>query len=189
MSFRKEIKCCPHCKFTKFVKNGKGINTQRFLCKDYNNNFTTTNSTIFFSAKKDIKTWKLYIHCMIEKYSLRKTAQICDISLPTAFVWRYKILDALKTMMSEVELNGVVEADETFMPLSLKDNHKNFKFPRLAKKREIHATKRGLNKEQVCVSCGVNLNEKDCNTNSKFWNAVDRKLNTKRKNNEIYKKL
>ena len=25
--------------------------------------------------------------------------------------------------------------------------------------------------------------------NSKFWNAADRKLNTKRKNSEIYKKL
>ncbi|MPB26169.1 IS1595 family transposase, partial [Campylobacter coli] len=113
---------------------------------------------IFFSVKKDIKTWKLYIHCMIEKYSLRKTAKICNISLPTAFAWRHKILDALQIMMSEVELNGIVEADETFIPLSFKGNHKNFKLPRLAKKRGTPATKRGLSREQVCVSCGINLN-------------------------------
>lgn len=156
--FKKEIQCCPHCKSTKFVKNGKSNNTQRFLCRDCNKTFTTTNNTIFFSVKKDIKTWKLYIHCMIEKYSLRKTAKICDISLPTAFAWRHKILDALQTMMIEAELNGVIEADEIFIPLYFKGNHKNFNLPRLAKKREAPATKRGLSKEQVYVSCSVNLN-------------------------------
>ncbi|WP_039750138.1 transposase-like zinc-binding domain-containing protein, partial [Campylobacter ureolyticus] len=31
VSIKKEIKYCPHCKSTKFVKNGKSSNTQRFL--------------------------------------------------------------------------------------------------------------------------------------------------------------
>lgn len=61
---------------------------------------------------------------MIEKYLLRKTAEICDISLPTAFVWRHKILDTLQEMMNEVKLNGVVQADETFLFISFKSNHK-----------------------------------------------------------------
>lgn len=57
---------------------------------------------------------------MIEKYSLRKTAEICDISLPAAFAWRHKILDTLQEMMNEVRLDGIVEADETFMAISFK---------------------------------------------------------------------
>ena len=61
-------------------------------------------------------------------------------------------------MQNQVELDGVVEADETFMPISYKGHHKDFDFPRLAKHRGEPATRRGLSKEQVCVSCGVNLN-------------------------------
>ncbi len=62
--------------------------------------------------------------------------------------------------MKETKLEGVVEADETFLPLSFKGHHKNFKLPRLAKRRAEPATKRGLSKEQVCVTCGVNLDGK-----------------------------
>ena len=97
---------------------------------------------------------------MIEKYSLRKTAEICDISLPTAFAWRHKILDALQEMMNEVKLDGIVEADETFMTILFKGNHKNFKLPCLAKQRGTANTKRGLSKELVCIPCVINLNKK-----------------------------
>lgn len=61
-------------------------------------------------------------------------------------------------MQEQVELNGVVEADETFTPLSFKGNHKSFNLPRPAKHRGTSASRRGLSKEQVCISCGVNLN-------------------------------
>jgi hypothetical protein len=60
-------------------------------------------------------------------------------------------------MHDKVKLDGVVEADETFLPLSFKGHHKNFSLPRPAKHRGEPATRRGLSREQVCVSCGVNL--------------------------------
>lgn len=97
---------------------------------------------------------------MIEKYSLRKTAEICGISLFTAFIWRHKILDALQNMQDSVRLDGVVEADETFIPLSFKGHHKNFNLPHSAKHRGTANTKRGLSKELVCLPCLVNLNGK-----------------------------
>lgn len=59
---------------------------------------------------------------MSNKYPLRKTAKICDISLPTAFVWRHKILDTPQAIMNETTLNGVVEADETFLVLYKRPN-------------------------------------------------------------------
>jgi transposase-like protein len=154
----KEVICCPHCKSIHFSKNGKKDNRQRYICKDCNKTFTTTNDTILFKTRKDTSTWRLYIHCLIEKYSLRKTAKICNISLSTAFYWRHKILDALQIMMNEVKLDGVVEVDEIFFGLSFKGNHKNFNLPRLAKHRGTRASLRGLSKEQVCVTSGVNLN-------------------------------
>ncbi|MGL2908076.1 IS1595 family transposase [Helicobacter pylori] len=157
---QKEIKECPHCKSNQFVKNGKKDNRQRFICKNCSKTFTLTNKTILFSTKKDIGVWKKFIHCMIEKYSLRKTAQICNIDITTAFYWRHKILDALQNIQNEVKLDGIVEADETYFPLSFKGHHRNFKLPRLSKHRGTQATKRGLSKEQVCVTSGINLNGK-----------------------------
>lgn len=154
----KEITCCPHCQSEKYAKNGKRNGNQRYLCSTCNKSFVEQTNTIFSHSKKDIEVWNLYIHCMIEQYPLRKCAKICDIDLHTAFNWRHKILDALQNMMNNVELDGIVQADETFTTISYKGHHKNFKLPRPAHKRGTKATKRGLSKEQVCIPCGVNLN-------------------------------
>ena len=64
-------------------------------------------------------------------------------------------------MQNSVELNGVVEADETFFALSFKGNHKKsttFTMPRKAHKRGKDIHTRDLSHEQVCVPCAVNRN-------------------------------
>lgn len=62
-------------------------------------------------------------------------------------------------MQSNVKLDGVVEADETFFAISYKGNHKsNFKLPRVAHQRWSLNFYSWLSKEQVCVPCVVNLN-------------------------------
>ena len=153
----KEVSNCPHCASTHFVKNGTKCNNQRYLCRDCKKSFIEHTGTILYNSQKDIEVWELYIHCMIEKYPLRKCAKICDINLATAFAWRHKILDALQNMMDDVELDGVVQADETFTAISYKGNHKSFKLPRTAYKRGNKASKRGLSNQKVWVPCAVNL--------------------------------
>lgn len=153
----RKISHCPHCNSEHFVKNGFKNKSQRYLCRDCRKSFVTHSGTIFFGSPKDLSVWQKYVHCMIEKYTLAKCAKICDISIPTAFYWRHKILNALQNMMNEVELDGVVQADETFVQLSFKGNHKNFHLPRAPHHRGTRASKRGLSKEQVCIPCGVNL--------------------------------
>lgn len=120
----RKVKCCPHCHSQIFVKNGKTNNNQRYLCRDCHKTFVENTGTILFSMKKDLVVIEKYVHCMIEKYSLRKCAEICEINLATAFAWRHKILDALQKMMEQVELDGIVEADETFTTISYKGHHK-----------------------------------------------------------------
>ena len=126
----KEVSKCPHCDSTNFVKNGTKCNNQRYLCRDCKKSFVEQTGTILYNSQKGIEVWEKYIHCMIEKYPLRKCAKICGINLATAFAWRHKILDALQSMMTDVELDGVVQADETFTAVSYKGNHKSFKLPR-----------------------------------------------------------
>ena len=92
-------------------------------------------------------------------FSVRKTAEICDIHRNTAFIWRHKILDTLQKIQTDIELDGIVEADETFMPVSYKGNHKSsktFEMPRPAHHRGHSIKKKGLSDEQVCIPCAVN---------------------------------
>lgn len=153
---------CPHCGGTHVVRNGhRKDGKQRFVCRDCGKSFVINANAITSGTRKDLSTWQAYIDCMMNGFSVRKSADVCGICKNTAFDWRHKVLDALQGMQDSVELEGIVEADETFFPVSYKGNHKNsqtFTMPREPHHRggEIH--KRGLSDEQVCVVCAVNRN-------------------------------
>lgn len=151
---------CPFCGSVHIVKNGHRSGRQRFACRDCRKTFGLTHGTILHQSKKVLAVWSLYVNCMMERMPLRRTAKTCRINLATAFVWRHKILDALTNMMESVKLDGVVECDETYELISFKGNHKKskaFRMPRESRKRGGKAEKRGLSREQVCITCGVNL--------------------------------
>lgn len=93
----------------------------------------------------------------MHKFSLRKSAEICGISLDTAFSWRHKILDALQNMQADITLKGVVESDKTFFRVSFKgQKNENFKVARESRYRGHSNSARGLSKGQACVLCAVN---------------------------------
>lgn len=58
--------------------------------------------------------WTKYAWCMSQGMSIRKCAKEVGISVPTAFYWRHKILSGLRKFSQET-LQGIVEADETFL--------------------------------------------------------------------------
>ncbi|MBR4515201.1 MAG: IS1595 family transposase [Lachnospiraceae bacterium] len=152
---------CPVCESKHIVRNGHRPknNAQRFLCRDCGKSFTANTNSISSGTRKNMLVWKKYIECMMNGFSVRKTAQICEIHRNTAFAWRHKVLDALQFMQNDVSLSGIVEADETFFPVSYKGNHKNsktFVMPREPHHRGHSIKKKGLSDEQVCVPCAVN---------------------------------
>lgn len=152
-----KIEKCPHCSSKSVVKNGHKDGIQRFKCNECGKTFTYTNNTILFSSKKNIDLWIKFCECLMNKFPIRKCAEICNISTHTAFNWRHKVLDILQNMQAGVHLKGIIEADETFFALSYKGNHKKFKLPRDAHKRGHSGSTRGLSKEMVCVPSIVNL--------------------------------
>ena len=152
---------CPRCKSKNVVKNGKKNEKQRYFCKECKRNFMDTTTSIAYKSKFGISVWSQYIDCMLVGMSLRQAAKRCGIHHKTAFYWRHKILESLKTHLNKVKLSGIIEADETFILKSYKGNHKKsktFVMPRKAKKRGTSARKRGLSSEQVCVSCMIDRN-------------------------------
>lgn len=153
---------CALCGCTNIVRNGhQKDGTQRYLCKDCGKSFVISSNSIVSGTRKELDIWKKYIDCMMNGLSIRKTADICGIHRNTAFIWRHKILDALQNMANLVKLDGIIEADETFFPISYKGNHtksKTFIMPRKPHKRGHMTHLRGISKEKVCVPCAVNRN-------------------------------
>ncbi len=150
---------CAHCGSNNVVKNGHKDGKQRYLCRECKKTFAITNNTILYNSKKSVETWEKFFECLMNKFSLRKCAEICDIDLTTAFYWRHKILDVLQEMHNQVTINGVAQADETYFHVSYKGDHRksNFTMRRIAHKRGKSVSIRGLSQEQVCVPCSVNL--------------------------------
>lgn len=144
-------KSCPHCASKLIVRFGtdkKG--NQRYQCKECKKTFIASNNSLFFNSHKDLLVWEKYIDCFIKKLSLKATAEICGISVVTAFMWRHKILDALIEQAKTVKLKGNVEADETFFKLSFKGS-RNLPNDRKPYRRGTPAKKN----EIMSVSCAI----------------------------------
>lgn len=164
---------CPKCgcveNITKFgFKNGH----QRFRCKNCGRVFNEVTNSFLMGTKKSIEIWKKFLDCMVNHFSVRKCAIICDINKTTAFIWRHKILDLLSIKMEKkVKLNGVIEIDETFFNISYKGMRN---LPRPVHKRGTKASKRGISNEQVCVTCAIDRNK---NSYGKISNLGRVKIN------------
>jgi len=154
------------------VRNGhRKDGKQRYLCKVCDKSFVSNTNSITSGTKKGLYVWMKYIECMINGLPLRESAFICKIHRNTAFMWRHKVLVALQKITEDINLSGIVEADETFFPVSYKGNHKksSFKLPRIVHKRGKSIHTRGLSYEQVCVPCALDRNG---NSISKISNLV-----------------
>ena len=70
---------------------------------------------------------------------------------------RHRILDTLSSANAESRLDGIVEADETFLDLSFKGNHSrgNFKLPREPHHRGHTQTQRGHSLHKVCLVTAI----------------------------------
>ena len=151
---------CPYCGSTEAVRFGQRNGIQRYRCrgKDCGKMFSDLTGSILSATRKDFQVWKRYVKCMMDGLSVRKSAAICKINRNTAFVWRHKILDALALLATKQKrLGGIVEADETFFPLSYKGG---YPAGRKSHKRGGATSKRGISREKVCVSCAIDRNNR-----------------------------
>lgn len=123
--------CCPRCQSTSRYKHGIEFGAQRFRCKDCNKTYTATTGTPFHRLRDKPKLLE-NAACMADGLSLRKTAARMDITVQKAFRWRHKFLSFLNQQKPSA-LSGIVEADETFFPVSYKGQRKAL--PRSPKKR------------------------------------------------------
>lgn len=150
---------CPLCGDFHIVRNGhRKDGTQKFICRSCGRTFGITTNSITSGSKKELDVWSRYISCMLEGLTIEASASKCNISKNTSFAWRHKILDALQNMADEVQLSGVVEADDTFVALSYKGNHsrgESFQMPRKPHKRGHDLYGNVKMSDYACVPCAV----------------------------------
>ena len=152
---------CPYCNSNKIKKNGFICGKiQQFKCHNCNKNYSIRTNTIFYYSKKNIQLWQEYIELFSQGLSLRKIVEKLNnqISLPTAFYWRHKILKVLSNINDDGnnKLGGIVEADETFFEESQKGN-KHIK-GRKARKRG-YSSYVGDKKTKICVLTAIDRNK------------------------------
>ena len=139
---------CPRCHSGIFAKWGKGRQgLQRFRCKACGTTFNGFTGTRFAYMKKREKLLA-HARCMVEGFSIRRTAKVLGIHSSTAFSWRHRCLTRPEQLNPDL-LGGIVEADETYFLQSFKGQRHDL--PRKPKKRGTPAEKRGLSKEHVPV--------------------------------------
>jgi transposase-like protein len=143
------VYCCPHCESHDIAKAGSKDGRKRYKCKnvDCGKSFNALTGTSFANLHMPEKHLD-HAKYMVQKLTIREVADLLDIDIHTAFRWRHRFLEAI-TNEQPLHLGGIVEADETYFPLSFKGQRDGI--PRKSKKRGTPAEKRGLSDEQIPV--------------------------------------
>lgn len=138
--------CCPCCAGTALYRWGKQSGLQRYRCRVCGHTFTALSGTEL-SHLRHKDRWLSYGEALCEGLTVRKAAAACGIDKNTAFRWRHRFLKQ-PAQTKATNLQGIVEADETFFPHSLKGQRS---LPRQARRRGSAIHQRGTGKEQVPV--------------------------------------
>ena len=151
---------CRKCGAAHVVKFGKDKNgKQRYKCKSCGTTFTETSYSVISRTRFAEDIWEKFLHLTLKGASLSECAFVCGVSVRTAFIWRHKILAILPNDQNNRIMAGIIEADETYFPVSYKGNHKKSKHFVMSRKAFKHGTDNRSNKiPKACVMCAVERN-------------------------------
>lgn len=75
----------PFCDSETILRNGKYNGKQRYICKSCKKTFTDFTNSAIYKSKKTLDKWLKYAKCMVNGYSIRKSAKIVEINIATSF--------------------------------------------------------------------------------------------------------
>jgi transposase-like protein len=156
---------CLHCGSDKVIRNGKQCGRQYYLCKECGKAFTETATSAIAHSHSGKTVWKQVIRDTVEGISIDKTAEALDLSHSTVFHMRHKILYCVEQAILNAPstLEGVCEADETYVLESVKGRKIPGDYHRKPRKHGAKASKPGLSDEYICVCTSVDA-DNNCMT-------------------------
>ena len=138
---------CAHCGADEIVGWGRSHGLPRYRCKACERTFNAATRTGMARLRKKDR-WLDYAQAMIEGVSLAKAAERCGVHPTTAYRWRHRFLTALALDKPQT-LQGIVEADETFIVKSFKGRRSGL--ARQARKRGGKARHPGAFSDNIPV--------------------------------------
>lgn len=154
-----EIRCCHQCGCILY-KNGKtktGI--QKYICSGCKHASSETTGTITYYSKLSFDIWKNIIDNLLDGFSIRRIAEENNISIPTSFQLRHKVLFALDNYIKNIQLENSAQSDEKYFKINLKGT-KTKNMPRFSKRRTTKGNStRGISHHQVCVISVIDEND------------------------------
>jgi transposase-like protein len=142
---RAQGRCCPRCSNERCYRHGFANDLQRYCCacgRTFNDLTGTPLARLRLKAK-----WLAYSQVLLDSLPVRKAADRVGVHRNTAFRWRHRFLHWVK-FDRPAALNGIVEADETFLLESQKGSRT---LDRPRRHRGGHAAKRGIFSELDCI--------------------------------------
>jgi len=109
---------CAHCGAHEIIGWGRSHGLPRYRCKSCGRTFNAATKTAMARLRKKDR-WLDQAQAMIEGVSLAKAAERCGVHPTTAYRWRHRFLSAPALDKPQM-LQGIVEADETFILESFK---------------------------------------------------------------------
>jgi transposase-like protein len=153
---------CPECGSIAIKRNGKRNSRQSFVCKDCGKSFVETSTSAIACSHASETVWKQVIRDTVDGISLDKTAESLDLSHSTVFNMRHKILFFVEQaiLSTPAKLEGVCEADETYVLESMKGRKIPAGYHRKPRKHGAKASKPGISNEYICVCTSVDGDNK-----------------------------
>ena len=151
---------CLHCGSIKVVRNGKQSGRQFYLCKDCGKSFTETATSAIYHSHSSKTVWKQVIRDTVDGIFIDETAEALALTHSTVFNMRHKILYCVEQAMLNAPgmLEGVCEADETYVLESVKGRKISENYHRKPRKHGARASKAGLSDEYICVCTSIDTN-------------------------------
>lgn len=156
---------CLRCGSGNVVRNGKRNGIQAYRCVTCGKTFVETATSAIAHSHSSQTVWKQVIRDTIDGVAIDKTAEALDMSHSTVFHMRHKILYCVEQAILNVPaaLEGVCEADETYVLESVKGRKIPGDYHRKSRKHGAKASKPGLSDEYICVCTSVDA-DNNCMT-------------------------
>ena len=138
------IPSCPKCGSNDSILSSRTPSgLKRYYCKTCGQRYNLLSNTIFHSTNKSFDTWITYLTLMTFNVPLEMAEEICDISHPTAMLWRKKVFATVDGYQNHLHLYDRVWIDETYL------------FDSSLLHDDDYKRKRGLSKDQLCIVVAI----------------------------------
>ena len=138
--------CCPHCQYPRVHRCGSASGLQRWRCLACERSFNALTNTPLARLRKKA-AWLPYLQCVLESRTVRAAAELVGVHRTTSFRWRQRFVPGAARKRPAL-LEGMVEADETYMLESQKGSRQLTRPPR---RRGGVARRRGISREHECL--------------------------------------